>query len=87
VLIDLTDEIELDSANRQVDDSGSTRTSAKESRGIIHDSDFGDGANDLWSLYGKEAAGQDVAIMGDIKDNMDSSLIFVCSYSPSRLQA
>jgi len=47
--------------------------------------DFDDGANALWSLYGKEAKGHDEATIQTIKDDMDGVLIFVCSYSFTHL--
>jgi hypothetical protein len=42
--------------------------------------DFDDGANALWSLYGKEAKGHDEATIQTIKDDMDGVLIFVRSH-------
>ena len=41
--------------------------------------DFDDSANDLWSLYGKEAKSHDEARIKTLKDDMDSVLIFVCA--------
>ena len=40
--------------------------------------DFDDGANDLWSLYEKEAKKDDEALLKPSKDDMDGVLIFVC---------
>ena len=42
--------------------------------------DFDDSANDLWSLYGKEAVIHDQARIKTLKDDMDGILIFVCAY-------
>ena len=41
--------------------------------------DFDDRANDLWSLYGKEAESHDKARIETLKDDMDGVLIFVCA--------
>ena len=41
--------------------------------------DFDDSANDLWSLYGKEAKSQDEAKIKALKDDMDGILIYVCA--------
>jgi hypothetical protein len=41
--------------------------------------DFDDSANDLWSLYGKEAVIHDQARIKTLKDDMDGILIFVCA--------
>ncbi|KAH9960015.1 hypothetical protein BC827DRAFT_1133867, partial [Russula dissimulans] len=43
--------------------------------------DFDDGANDLWSLYGREARGHDVARIQALKDDMDGLLIFAGLFS------
>jgi hypothetical protein len=43
--------------------------------------DFGDSANDLWSLYVKEVKNFDKATVETIKDDMDGTLIFVRSYT------
>jgi hypothetical protein len=43
-----------------------------------HDQDFDDSANELWSLYGKEAKSQDEARIKTLKDDMDGVLIYVC---------
>ena len=43
-----------------------------------HDLDFDDSANDLWSLYGKEAKSHDEARIKTLKDDMDGILIYVC---------
>ena len=40
--------------------------------------DFDEDANDLWSLYGKEAKSHDEARIEIWKDDMDGVLIFVC---------
>ena len=40
--------------------------------------DFDEDANDLWSLYGKEAKSHDEARIEILKDDMDGVLIFVC---------
>jgi hypothetical protein len=42
--------------------------------------DFDDGANALWTLYGKEARSHDDACIRTLKDDMDGVLIFVRSY-------
>ena len=42
--------------------------------------DFDDRANDLWSLYGKEAESHDKARIETLKDDMDGVLIFVCAH-------
>src|SRR6267154_2314975 len=39
--------------------------------------DFDDGANDLWSLYGKEAQIYDESRIKTLKDDMGGVLIFV----------
>jgi hypothetical protein len=44
--------------------------------------DFDDSANDLWSLYGKEAKSHDEARIDTLKDDMDGVLIFVCAEFP-----
>ena len=41
--------------------------------------DLDDSANDLWSLYGKEAKSHDEIRMNTLKDDMDGVLIFVCA--------
>ncbi|KAF8474331.1 hypothetical protein DFH94DRAFT_635772, partial [Russula ochroleuca] len=41
-----------------------------------HDQDFDDSANELWSLYGKEAKSQDEARIKTLKDDMDGVLIY-----------
>jgi hypothetical protein len=43
--------------------------------------DFDDGANALWTLYGKEAKSHDQSRIQTLKEDMDGVLIFVCSYS------
>ena len=42
-----------------------------------HDQDFDDSANDLWSLYGKEAESHDQARIKTLKDDMDGILTYV----------
>jgi hypothetical protein len=42
--------------------------------------DFDDGANALWSLYGKEAKGYDEAWVQKLKDDMDGVLLYVCAH-------
>ena len=42
--------------------------------------DFDEDANDLWSLYGKEAKSHDEEWIKVLKEDMDSVLIFVCAY-------
>ena len=39
--------------------------------------DFDDGANALWSLYGKEAQAHDQAYVQSLAKDMDGSLLFV----------
>jgi len=39
--------------------------------------DFDDGANALWSLYGKEAKAHDEARFLSLKEDMDGVLLFV----------
>jgi hypothetical protein len=80
-----TDEKEMSRQGRG--DTGSTRSSANESRAIPGHSDFNDSSNDLWSLYAKKAESDDETTVGVIEKNMDASLIFVCSYSCARLRA
>ena len=41
--------------------------------------DFDEDANDLWSLYGKEAKSHDEAQIETLKGDMDGVLIFVCA--------
>jgi hypothetical protein len=41
--------------------------------------DFDDSANELWSLYGKEAKSHDEARIKTLKDDMDGVLIYVCT--------
>ena len=41
--------------------------------------DFDEDANDLWSLYGKEAKSYDGARIETLKGDMDGVLIFVCA--------
>ncbi len=77
----------MDLGSRQGDESGPTRSSAKESRKIPDHTDFGDSANDLWSLYVKEAESHDEATVGAVKENMDGAPILVRSYSSTRLRA
>ena len=45
--------------------------------------DFDDGANDLWSLYGKEAQIYDESRIKTLKSDMGGILIFVLVYFPS----
>ena len=42
--------------------------------------DFDDGANALWSLYGKEAQAHDEACVQSLAKDMDGSLLFVRRY-------
>ena len=42
--------------------------------------DFDDGANDLWSLYGREAQIYDESRIKTLKDDMGGVLIFVCVF-------
>ena len=42
--------------------------------------DFDDGANALWSLYGKEAQAHDQACVQSLAKDMDGSLLFVRRY-------
>lgn len=73
--------------SRQGNDGSSTRGPTKESWEAPNHMDFGDSANALWSLYVKEAESHDEATVGTVKDNMDGALIFVRSYSSTRLWA
>ena len=41
--------------------------------------DFDDGANALWSLYGKEAKTHDEAQISSLAADMDGVLFFVCA--------
>ena len=41
--------------------------------------DFGDSANDLWSLFGKQAKIHDESWAKALKEDMDGVLIFVCT--------
>ena len=45
--------------------------------------DFDEGANDLWSLYGKEALTYGESRIKTLKDDMGSVLIFVRVWFPS----
>ena len=45
--------------------------------------DFDNGADDLWSLYGKEALVYDESWIKTLKGDMGSVLIFVRVYFPS----
>ena len=45
--------------------------------------DFDDGANALWTLYGKEAESHDIARVQSVKEDMDGVLIYVRSSSSS----
>ena len=83
----LTGEKEVNLGSREAGDNGPTRSSANESREIPHHADFGDSANDLWSLYVKEAESHDEATSETVKENMDGALIFVGLYSSTRLRA
>jgi hypothetical protein len=47
--------------------------------------DFDDGANALWTLYGKEAKSHDEAHIHSLKGDMDGVLIFVRSHPHSQL--
>jgi hypothetical protein len=47
--------------------------------------DFEDGANDLWSLYGKEAQIYDESRIKTLKGDMGGVLIFVRACYPSGL--
>lgn len=47
--------------------------------------DFDDGANALWTLYGKEAKSHDEAHIHTLKEDMDGVLIFVRSRPHSHL--
>src|SRR6266567_3050573 len=42
--------------------------------------DFDEDANDLWSLYGKEAKSHDEEWVKALKEDIDTALIFVCAY-------
>jgi predicted neuraminidase len=42
--------------------------------------DFDDSANELWSLYEKEAKSHDESRIETLKDDMDGVLIYVCEY-------
>ena len=44
--------------------------------------DFGESANDLWSLFGKQARNHDEAWAKALKEDMGGVLIFVCAYFP-----
>ena len=41
--------------------------------------DFDDGANDLWTVYGKEAKSHDQIRINVLKDDMEGILLFVCA--------
>ena len=51
----------------------------KSSCQTAQDRDFDEDANDLWTLYGKQAEGHDEGWIKVLKEDMDSVLIFVCS--------
>ncbi|KAF8492147.1 hypothetical protein F5888DRAFT_1731188 [Russula emetica] len=57
-------------------ESGMSRNGPSEQR-----QDFDEDANDLWSLYGKEAKSQDKARIETLKDDMDGVLIFAGLFS------
>ena len=42
--------------------------------------DFDGNSNSLWTLFKDEAKNHDDAKIYSLKENMDSALIFVCSY-------
>jgi hypothetical protein len=83
----LIDEKETDLGNRQDDGGIPTGSSAQESQEKTVVEDFDDSANALWSLYAKEAKSHDEATMETRKDDLDGALIFVSSYTSSRLRA
>ena len=59
------------------------RTENNPSQTLKKPQDFDDGANDLWSLYGKEAQIYDEPRIKTLKDDVGSVLIFVCVFFPS----
>ncbi|KAI9462668.1 hypothetical protein F5148DRAFT_212707 [Russula earlei] len=59
--------------------SDETRRYPRESHGERND--FDDSANDLWSLYGREARSHDEARIHTLKDDMDGVLIFAGLFS------
>ena len=70
--------------NDRIDPSLSPEESHKQShKQQIQHQDFDDGANDLWSLYGKEAQIFDESRIKTLKGDMGSILIFVRVYFPS----
>jgi hypothetical protein len=54
---------------------------ASEADSDTENKDFDDSANNLWTLYEKEAKKYDKATIKDIKSDMGSLLIFVRSHS------
>ena len=56
-----------------------TPDSESEEPHMIRDLDGS--ANEFWKLYRDEAKGHDDARINTLKEGMDSTLIFVCSYS------
>jgi hypothetical protein len=54
---------------------------ASEADSDSENQDFDESANNLWSLYGKEAKNYDKATIKDIKSDMGGLLIFVRSHS------
>jgi hypothetical protein len=54
---------------------------ASEADSDSENKDFDESANNLWSLYGKEAKNYDKATIKDIKSDMGGLLIFVRSHS------
>ena len=67
----------MDHRNEQGNESSRFSEDGEESH--RQRQDFDDSANDLWSLYGKEAKSHDEARINTLKDDMDGVLIFVCA--------
>jgi hypothetical protein len=58
-------------------DNPPTENAPEEGSSESAQGDFDEGANTLWTLYGKEAKEFDEAHIQTLKDDMDSILLFV----------
>ena len=71
----------MDVANIPTPDPGPRDTpSGSESEEPAMIGDFDGGANEFWKLYRDEAMSYDKAQIGNLKEGMDSALIFVRSH-------
>jgi len=73
----------LRGANCRAIDGVEGRNNRTDSTGPLEEpheqEDFEDSANDLWSLFGKQAKSHDEAWAKALKEDMDGVLIFVCT--------